>query len=43
MSSTGNLVNLQEIEDEEKLTDEVSLDFAKEEEYDLTEAAFISK
>lgn len=43
MSSTGYLFNLQEIEDEGKLTNEVSLDFAKEKEYDLTEAAFISK
>lgn len=43
MSSIGNLFNFQEIDDEGKLTDEVSLDFAQEKECDLTEAAFISK
>ena len=31
----GRLFNLQKIEDKGKLTDEISLYFAKEEEYDL--------
>lgn len=43
MSSAGYLFNLQEREDEGKRTDEVSFDFAKENECDLTEAVFISK
>lgn len=43
MSSAGNLFNMQEIEDQKKLTKEFFLDFAKEKEYALIEAALISK
>lgn len=43
VASVGNLFNLQEIEDEEKLIEEISLDFAKKREYDLINAALVSK
>lgn len=43
VASVGNLFNLQEIGDEEKLTEEISLDFAKKREYDLINAALVFK
>lgn len=43
VSSAGNLFNLQETEDEGKLTREISLDFAKERENDLKDAALVPK
>lgn len=39
----GNLFNLQEIEDEGKLTAEISLDFAKEKEHNTINVALVSK
>ena len=43
VASVGNLFNLQEIGDEEKLTEEISLDFATKREYDLINAALVFK